>query len=283
METCLLCTSPTVTHLACELRACTTCGFFFLSKEERARQQAVFHTVSGQGVDGARLEMLKNKYPKTGHKKRELYAQCANEVVEWFGIGVRVLDVGANGGFFLHELEVCGVKKENLRLLEIDPTYKQLAKDYFGYDGDIANIETYETTQTFHAVVMFDVLEHVDDFWLALTRIRTMLRGDGRLILKLPNGNMARAKYTIARMLGLSTRIPSYLYLEPGGHLNYWNHRSVRFLESAGFTVEQFEYVAPTRTQFGRTYPLRMFAYTIDRLAHTHLFPEFIVVLKKRP
>ena len=281
-EICILCASHTVVALSHELRRCSTCQYLYVAPAERARQQASFHLISEQGVDADQLAALKKKYPKDDHRKKVLYATYATRLLAAYGAGIRALDVGASGGFFLQELEVRGAVKENLRTLEVDPTYQALTEEYFGYQGVIANIETYSPSERFDVVTLFDVLEHVDDFWLALENIHAMLAPEGRLILKLPNANWAYLKYRLMHALGRAETIPFYLYLTPGGHLNYWNHASIKYLESAGFTLERFEYARPSRQQFGRQYWLRMLGWQVDRLLRTQLFPEFIVTFVKR-
>ncbi len=280
-EMCVLCRGTKVVELSHELRRCEECEFLFVASAERAKQQASFLLVSEQGVDTTQLDTLRKKYPKDAHQKKVLYARYAARLLADYGANIRVLDVGASGGFFLHELEVRGACKDNLRTLEVDPTYQALTEEYFGYNGAIANIETYTPTEQFDVVALFDVLEHVNDFWLALNNIHTILSPDGRLILKLPNANWAYRKYRTMHALGRAHTIPFYLYLTPGGHLNYWNRESIKRLEAAGFTLERFEYARPSQQQFGQQYWLRMLGWQLDALAGTQLFPEFIVTFKK--
>jgi len=280
-ETCLLCGSDNLTVLTHNMLRCRDCRFFFLSRAERAKQQASFLLISKRGVIPENLEKLKKKYPKDDHVRKVIYQLYADRVSRWYGQSVRALDIGASGGFFLNELEQRGASPSNLRTLEVDPTYQQLTEDYFGYAGDISNIETYQTDQKFDLLTMFDVLEHVSDFWLALENMHSMLADNGRLILKLPNGNWAYLKYVLAKALGRADKIPWYLYLEPGGHLNYWNRQCIGQLQKAGFLLETFEYAKPTRQQFKKEYWPRLVGYHLNELTGLQLFPEFFVTLKK--
>jgi len=280
-EKCLLCQSERVAVLTHDMLKCRDCSFFFVSLPERARQQASFHLISEQGVVPEHLERLKKKYPKDDHARKMIYKLYADRVSAWYGESVRALDIGASGGFFLNELEQRGASASNLRTLEVDPTYQKLTEDYFGYMGDICNIETFKTEQKFDLLTMFDVLEHVDKFWLALANMHSMLDEGGRLILKLPNGNWSYLKYVVSKAIGRADKIPWYLYLEPGGHLNYWNNRCIGQLEKAGFKLETFEYAKPSKQQFKQQYWPRMIGYKLNEWTRLQLFPEFIVTFKK--
>ncbi len=279
---CLLCHSDKVSVLSHAMCRCNACGYFFVVTSERERQQASFQVVTDAPVNEPQLQSLRKKYPKENHGKRKLYEDYAKQAVLWYGKDVSILDVGASGGFFLHEVEKLGAKKENLRTLEVDRTYQALTEEYFGYEGVITNIETYVPERQYHFITLFDVLEHVHKFWDALATMRDALTPDGRLLLKLPNARWAYTKYKVATMLGLSYKVPKYLYLEPGGHLNYWNNESIKRLEKAGFELESFVYVYPHQEQFGRQYWLRLLGYKLNALLGLNLFPEFIVVFKKK-
>jgi 2-polyprenyl-3-methyl-5-hydroxy-6-metoxy-1,4-benzoquinol methylase len=280
-NTCSLCGSTTVKNLSYKMCRCRSCRFLFLAQSERDIQQACFLPVSEIAVNPTSLDGLRKKYPKDKHGKRALYNQYARKVLDWYGSNVRVLDIGASGGFYLHAIEVLGVPPIQLRTLEINPTYQALTNEYFGYGGDIANIEDYKPNATYDCICMFDVLEHVNKFWVALDNMRAMLNENGRVILKLPNGRWAYLKYKMAKMLGISHKIPGYLYLEPGGHLNYWDYKSIKQLEKAGFIVESFVYVTPTKEQFGRQYGLRALGFKLNQVLGLNLFPEFIAILRK--
>lgn len=282
IESCLLCQAETITTLTHNMRRCRTCGYFFVTPAERERQQANFQIVTDAPVNEPMLANLRTKYPKEGHGKRKLYETYAQKAISWYGKDVAILDVGASGGFFLHEVEKLGAKASNFRTLEVDCTYQALTEEYFGYEGDIENIETYRAPRQYHFITLFDVLEHVHKFWDALATMHEALTPDGRLLLKLPNARWAYLKYKMSHVLGMPHKIPGYLYLEPGGHLNYWNNESIKRLEKAGYVLESFEYVYPHKEQFGKQHWLRILGYRLNALLGLNLFPEFIAIFKKK-
>jgi 2-polyprenyl-3-methyl-5-hydroxy-6-metoxy-1,4-benzoquinol methylase len=215
---CLLCHSDKVSVLSHAMCRCNACGYFFVVTSERERQQASFQVVTDAPVNEPQLQLLRKKYPKENHGKRKLYEDYAKQAVLWYGKDVSILDVGASGGFFLHEVEKLGAKKENLRTLEVDRTYQALTEEYFGYEGVITNIETYVPERQYHFITLFDVLEHVHKFWDALATMRDALTPDGRLLLKLPNARWAYTKYKVAmQCLDCHIRCRNISILNQGG------------------------------------------------------------------
>ncbi len=281
---CPLCSSTAIDQHSFGMRYCRSCRFFFLSKEDRAAQQAVFIPQKDAPVDEQRLAYHKKKYPKGVHRKRELYQQYAAKFTKLFGQKLRALDVGANGGFFLNELELRGAAKENLRALEIDPNYAALTREYFGYESDLENIESYTPNGTYHIVTLFDVLEHVDRFDVALARIQDLLEPGGKLLLKLPARRWAYAKYRIARFLRREKNIPRILYIEPGGHLNYWDTDNIHLLSkmTSGLALIEAHYLKPTWTQFGVKGWWRYLLYAMNVLIPIRFFPEFVAEFEKK-
>jgi hypothetical protein len=128
---------------------------------------------------------------------------------------------------------------------------------------------------------MFDVLEHIADVPSTLKRVHSFLKPGGILYLKLPNGTWAQCKSLFARLFGLDSRVLSLLYIEPGGHLNYWNRDNIHELERYGFRVVGTDNVLPTKRQFRQRYPFYIGWYWITRLLHISLYPEFYVILQK--
>jgi len=279
--TCSTCDSANTTVLSHHMMRCSDCTFFFVEPEERARQQASFTTTTQETPSPERIAKLKQKYPKDNPPRKHLYQQYAQTAFDWYGSDMQALDIGASGGFFLYELEQLGVPASNLVVNEIDLSYIALTKDYFGYKTEVTNIEQYTPDRQFDLITMFDVLEHIDDFDKTLQIIHNSLKPGGRLILKLPNGRFAYLKYKLAKLLGRTDKVATYLYIAPGGHLNYWNCDNIKHLESTGFTFESAQTLRPTRQQFARQYVPRMIAYRIDQLLGLSLFPEFVAILQK--
>ena len=265
------------------LARCPHCGFIFITEEERARQQKLF--VDTETYSAETTEKLMRKYPKDNHAKKELYRRTAKQLLSLVFLppkDVRCLDIGGNGGFFSHALIEGGVHKDHVLINEMSPNYIALTDKYFGYQTVRGNIEDIPITQTFHICTMFDVLEHIANVPKTLAQIHSFLEPHGILYLKLPNGTWARFKSLFARRFSSTQKVMSVLYLEPGGHLNYWNTKNICALEKYGFNIVACGSVRPTFQQFKKKYPFYIIWYWITRILHIPLYPEFYVILRKK-
>jgi|GEM_PF-5798141 len=261
---------------------CTSCSFLFVDEDERARQQKEF-IFSEQFFESTFAKLIK-KYPKNHHPKKNLYTRIADIIITQKTTNIKVIDIGASGGFFLYELEKKGISKTNLYAVEMSPNYIALTAQYFGYVTTQHNIEdiTPSTHNTlFDVVTLFDVLEHVSNVPQALKTIHTILEKDGILYLKLPNGIFTELKVCLAKIFRQNKLIPKILYLEPGGHLNYWSIKNITYLEKYGFKIIKKNLVPPTREQFKIWFPIYLGLYFINKALSTEWYPEFEVLLQK--
>lgn len=278
---CLLCGSDKVQDLYKGLVfRCSECRFIFVDNKERAEQQKVFLVEENSSIEN--VQKLKDKYKKDYHNKRVLYSNLAENISNYFKNsleGIKILDVGACGGFFLHEVEKVGGNKNNMCCLEISNDYIRLAEEYFGYKSIRSNIEDFVSEEKYDVVSLLDVLEHVSDFRKAMARISAIMKSNGILILKLPNGNWTYLKCLLAKVF-FPDKMRKFLYLEPGGHLNYWNANNINLLEKAGFKVSKIEYPRPSKEQFKNKYYLKLFLYYLSKIFRLNIYPEFLVFLK---
>jgi 2-polyprenyl-3-methyl-5-hydroxy-6-metoxy-1,4-benzoquinol methylase len=279
---CLNCSQIVAYSIYPHVLRCKNCGFIFVDKEERARQQTEF--IFKEELDQSVVDHLSKKYPKDFHAKKDLYVRIAKELLLEMSAELEntsIADIGASGGFFLYECEKLAVKKENLYSFEMSPNYIALTEKYFGYTGVQKNIEEVAGEELYDIVTLFDVLEHVSNFDTALSAIHKTLKRGGLLYLKLPSGPSTYLKFKIAQSFGKKSLLSVILYLEPGGHLNYWSRANIHQLEKYGFTILRKSLVRPTKRQFGKKYLVYLVLYKINTLLNTDFYPEFEVVMKK--
>jgi SAM-dependent methyltransferase len=139
----------------------------------------------------------------------------------------RVLDLGCSIGVFLHL-----AKQDGWQIAGMEPSKwcVEAGRQRFGY-GDEIRVGGYQDLascgETFDAVTMWDVLEHVDDPLAALKSCGTALKPGGVLALSTVDiGSL------YARLMG--RRWPWLMKM----HLYYFDRPSIRrYLDLAGFDV----------------------------------------------
>lgn len=263
---------------------CPSCHFIFVTPLIRDEQQKYFIDIEPSSQET--VATLAKKYPRENYHKKDLYSTTAKKLLTLVSKNptqIHAVDLGASGAFFVHELIQRDVPTEHTLTVEMSPNYIELTRRYFGYPTERGNVETITLApNTFDICTMFDVLEHVSDVPKTLQNIHRGLVENGLLFLKLPNGTWARWKSLVARLLKKDSVVASQLYIEPGGHLNYWNTRNVRALEQFGFNLAETGYVQPTRRQFRKKFPLYALWYWITKITRLPLYPEFYAIFRKR-
>ncbi|KAA5543631.1 class I SAM-dependent methyltransferase [Roseiconus nitratireducens] len=98
---------------------------------------------------------------------------------------LRILDVGCGDGLFFDALlrfgDVQGVEKDPTIVDPIGPHRSRIHVGPFE--------ASFRPQQPFSAVLMLDVLEHLDDPWTALRHALTLLRDDGLMVITVPAFN----------------------------------------------------------------------------------------------
>jgi len=144
----------------------------------------------------------------------------------------RFLDVGCGYGFFSTEAIRGGFE---VTALDLATNKRKVAREITGMDPIATSFEDYDCSpSTFSAVLMSQILEHVSDVNMWMTKAHRILVKDGILAVALPNfGNALRLLF--------QERSP---YIIPPEHLNFFNPRSLSTLmERHGFKVERVQWV----------------------------------------
>ncbi|HVF20861.1 MAG TPA: class I SAM-dependent methyltransferase [Mycobacteriales bacterium] len=180
--------------------------------------------------------------------------------------GKNVLELGSGDGAVAHSLAVGGVPFTSYTLGDIsqprlDGIAKRLSDERFRFRMADAD-ELSELGETYDAVVMIALIEHLIDPIRSMTSVRATLAPGGFVYIDTPNV----AKWTRRLKLALG-RFPSTASADEGlrtyggdpadlldeGHLHYFTFRSLEVMltRRCGFTrVEPVPY-APERRPFG--------------------------------
>lgn len=144
------------------------------------------------------------------------------------------LDVGTNMGFFLRN----ALKWDGWALygVEPSPSLSEMARKYFGLDIKTAFLEDagFES-EFFDIVTLTDVFEHITNPGKVLDEIHRILKPDGILFVKVPNGLFNLFKLRISKLLG---RLEDYDIFDSYEHLVHYSSETIKkMLKKHNFTV----------------------------------------------
>lgn len=160
------------------------------------------------------------------------------KLIESLPKGSHVLDAGCGAGFFAKELndrgfEVCGMDLAESGIARARRLWPAV-------DFKLASV--YDNIQDlfgrqFDAIISLEVVEHLYNPRLFLSRMREGLRPNGRLILSTPYHGYLKNSL-IALKGGFDVHVSP---LWDGGHIKFWSRRTLTsLLEEQGFRVNGF-------------------------------------------
>ncbi|MBI2061805.1 MAG: class I SAM-dependent methyltransferase [Nitrospirae bacterium] len=177
-----------------------------------------------------------SKYVRDGHlhvAKSGVYGRILDRI-QVHKRGGSLLDVGSHvGGFLLL------ARERGFKVTGVEPSLPtaRLARRYgrfkiWSTTFDRAPVKS----GSVDVLTLLDVIEHLDDPIGALNRAGRLLRKHGILAIKTPS--LAYTRLKLAILDPLRRNVPRWLYLEPGGHLQYFSPRALqKMLNRAGFEV----------------------------------------------
>jgi SAM-dependent methyltransferase len=186
----LTCTDHFVSGSQFEIKQCKGCGLkitFNAGDEENIgkyyqSENYISHSNTSKGLVNALYHRVR-KY-MLGHKR-----QLVERVVKKKG---RILDVGAGTGFFLNEMkrngwEIAGTEKSE--------DARNFAKKEFGLEINNAGELFQFDDNSFDAITLWHVLEHVHRLSENMEAFSQLLKPEGRLIIAVPNHTSYDARH----------------------------------------------------------------------------------------
>lgn len=171
--------------------------------------------------------------------------------------GGRLLDVGCNAGFFLR---LGRGQAWELHGVEPSPALAALAQERFGLSVRQALLEQAGYPEGFFDVVtLTDVFEHLWQPRAMLAAIWRILRPDGVLYIKVPNGAFNVLKWRLAQLAGLQDRFDLFDAIE---HVVHYTPETLRtMLEGAGYRVEELAIDPPVQVPVWHKFVGRYYQY----------------------
>ena len=105
---------------------------------------------------------------------------------------LNILDLGCGGGLVCESLAKLGCKvtgidfvKDNIKVAKSHAKSNNLNITY-----DVQDLDRLNLNEKYDLIIMFEVLEHLDDWRATLKKIKKFLKKDGRIILSTINRNL---------------------------------------------------------------------------------------------
>lgn len=119
----------------------------------------------------------------------------------------RLLDIGAGTAAFLHKMKQSGWDVEGL---EPDSLARENAKQLYGLDLKTSEQLFELPAQSFDAITMWHVLEHVHDLHEYVDQLKLLLKPEGRIFIAVPNYTSFDAGYY--KHFWAAYDVPRHLY-----------------------------------------------------------------------
>ncbi len=205
-----------------ELRRCGLCGFGWI-------REGLTRSANGRSIYEDDSSIFTDQ-EQSDYYRDDSALDAARDKLSWVAQhatpGERLLDVGANVGFFAREaartFDAIGIEPGRLTV--------DWGRSHLNSPISLGTIE--EDRSDFHSrfdlITMFDVIEHLPDPKQALTHCWNYLSPGGRLFITTPD-----AGSHMARLLG-----SHWYYIDLVEHISLFNRTNLgRLLQDAGFAV----------------------------------------------
>ncbi|MBU2541435.1 MAG: class I SAM-dependent methyltransferase [Candidatus Omnitrophica bacterium] len=238
---------------------------------------------------------------KSRHHRDQNYIQDLKLIYKYKPSG-NFLDVGTNMGFFLRNAKGWSW---NLYGVEPSSSLSEIARKYFSLNVKTAFLQDAGFKNSFFDVVtMTDVFEHLSEPGEVLEEVKRILKPDGILFIKVPNGLFNLFKYYCAKT---TNRLKNYDIFDSYEHVVHYSQKTLKLmLDKFGFKVirvcigrpiqvpvwhnyvgHYYQYPTPwmldCKRQFARItlYLLSLIEYRIRLNRVGYLAPNIVVIAKK--
>ena len=179
------------------------------------------------------------------------------KVIESIKPSGNFLDIGTNMGFFLRHTRG---RKWNVTGIDPSPSLSEMARKYFGLNVKTCYLnEAGFKGEHFDVVTMTDVFEHIQEPIKMLSDIKRILKKDGILFIKVPNGNYNLLKLKLARITG---KLEDYDIFDSYEHLTHFTHKTLeQVLNKGGFKVKRIFIGSPIQLPVWHKYVGHFYGY----------------------
>ncbi len=232
---------PRINTLAGMIHQCTDCQFLY--KESTQQSLNALEEIYQYTIKETEFyfgPVLKG-YDENSAEIR-LYSYVLEEIHRRIGPATnseqRLLDVGCATGAMLDQSRAFGFTPYGV---ELNPNFARYAREEFGIPviaGEL-NVEHFES-ESFAAITMIDLIEHVPDPLGLLNTARQLLRPDGLLVVYTPNHRSLIVQLSLAlyHLTGGRIRTPADTVFGTN-HVCFFDHVTLPVaLRRTGYTVD---------------------------------------------
>ena len=185
-KTIVECIDQTVSHEKFQLTQCCNCTFLITSPRPDSTAigkyydspDYISHASSSHKFQD-KIYFLARKYALNNKRK----------LIERHSLKGKVLDVGCGAGEFLKQMKLHGWETTGT---EPNTKAQSIAKNL----GITIHNQLFEITQeTYQAITLWHVLEHVHELNLTIEKIKDLLHKNGTIFIAVPNHKSSDAKY----------------------------------------------------------------------------------------
>lgn len=208
---------------------CKKCGLIYVNPRAKDSQENYFGD-STTFYNEARLIFTGKKV----HHRDKNYEYELKKIRK-FKNGGALLDVGTNMGFFLRKAKEAGFETEGV---EPSPSLSKIASESWGLKIHNSFLEQADLPQNHYDVItLIDVLEHVANPKELLTINYNLLKPDGIIAIKVPNGDYNYFKMKLGKLTGKGKTMDIWDCYE---HVVHYTPRTFRKMaESCGYKVKK--------------------------------------------
>ncbi len=229
---CPLCDSESFTVLDSDrglsVVKCNSCSLIYTNPRAATAQENYFSNAD-IFYEEARL-IFKGKKP---HHRDRNYEYELVKIKKHKPSG-KLLDVGTNMGFFLRKAREAGYETEGV---EPSPAVSQIARDNWGLKIHTAFLQDANLPENHYDVItLIDVFEHVTQPKQLLNTCFKLLKPDGIVVIKVPNGDYNHFKMKLAGLTGKTKQMDIWDCCEHVVH--YTPATFKKMAESCNFRVK---------------------------------------------
>lgn len=231
---------------------CKACGLIYVNPRLKSPEKIYWGNEKGY-YEEARLIFSGDK----PHHRDKNYLDDLR-IIKRFKPRGNFLDIGTNAGFFLRLAK--RNKEWNIYGIEPSRALANLGRNYFNLNIMNTFLEDAEVEDNFFDIVtMTDVFEHVPNPWVILAKVHKIIKGDGILFIKVPNGLFNITKLRLARLTNI---IGHYDIFDSYEHLVHYSEGTlIKMLEKSGFRIIYKNIGKPVQTPAWQKYIGRYYQY----------------------